>query len=292
MLGTIILAIALGAIGWRVTARARIERRTAARLPVGADGIIRGAAPIDLRDGARGVGVLLLHGFADTPQTFGYLAPALHARGWSVHAPLLPGHGRTLEAFAMSGEAQWLDAAREALRDMCARHERVALVGLSMGGELAAVLAAETPALRALVLLAPYLELSPVVRAVSGMPRAAALVAPYLSRGSMRSIHDPEERGRALGYGATPPHALAELGALVARAREALPRITAPTLYVQSRGDNRLAPAVAERAFAAIGAREKRLEWLERSGHVITVDYERDRVIDAVGDWIAAQLAR
>ena len=36
-------------------------------------------------------------------------------------------------------------------------------------------------------------------------------------------------------------------------------------------------------------AREKKLEWIEGGGHIITVDYGRDKVFEEVANWIAAQ---
>jgi len=58
-------------------------------------------------------------------------------------------------------------------------------------------------------------------------------------------------------------------------------------LYIQSREDNRLTMNAAEETFAAIGSPVKRLEWVSGSGHVITVDYARDRVAELVGSWMA-----
>ena len=45
----------------------------------------------------------------------------MHAAGWSVYAPLLPGHGRSLRAFAASGADEWIGAARATLRDVLKR---------------------------------------------------------------------------------------------------------------------------------------------------------------------------
>jgi esterase/lipase len=69
-------------------------------------------------------------------------------------------------------------------------------------------------------------------------------------------------------------------------ARASLPRVTAPTLYVQSREDNRLTEEVATRAFALIGARAKKLELLTGCGHVLTVDFCRERVAAMVCAWL------
>jgi carboxylesterase len=284
-----IVALVLGVAAFAAARGARVwwvARSVATRLPVGPSGIIEGAEPIVReRVGAR-EGVLLLHGFGDTPQTLGYLADELHARGWDVHAPLLPGHGRTLRSFASSRSQQWVGAAREALDYMLARYQRVAMVGLSMGGALAAILAAERDRVVALALLAPYVELPPRLRRLVRHHQVIDVVTPVLRGNSELSILDPAERARSLGYRAMTPALARELSIVAERARMALPRIRVPTLLAQSRDDNRLASAVADRAFAALGSKDKELLWLEGAGHVITVDYGHEKLIEAVAEWL------
>src|SRR3954452_4736181 len=92
--------------------------------------IIEGAQTIDLQEEGS-PGVLLLHGFGDTPQTLSLLARRLHKSGYSVYAPLLPGHGRNMVAFEGSRARDWVAAAREAYEQMRLRHDTVSLVGLS-----------------------------------------------------------------------------------------------------------------------------------------------------------------
>lgn len=279
-----LLALAAGAAARRTAAVWR-ERATAARLPVGADGIIPDAHSISLAGGSRAV--LMLHGFGDTPQTLHYLAADLHARGFTVRVPLLPGHGRTLAAFSESRGEQWLSAGRDELAALRAKHPDVALVGLSMGGALAAILAAEPPEPSALVLLAPYLGMPPGVRRAAAAHRLVGVAMPYVSGGGTDSIHDPVERARNRAYGACTPRLLNELRVLVDRGWRALPDVRVPTLLVQSTEDNRITQAVAEGAFARLGAREKRLEWTSGQGHIITVDRGRERVFALVHEWLA-----
>jgi carboxylesterase len=130
-----------------------------------------------------------------------------------------------------------------------------------------------------------------MVRRVARWHRALGVCTAYVGgRGGERSIHDPEEHARALSYRVATPRLLHELVTLADRSRASLGRVAAPTLLVQSREDNRLAPAVAERAHAALGARERRLVWLEGCGHVLTVDRERERVIALACEWLEARM--
>jgi carboxylesterase len=107
-----------------------------------------------------------------------------------------------------------------------------------------------------------------------------------------RSIHDPIEREKNLAYGAVTGRALFELSRVTTRARRALPGVTAPTLIVQSREDPRVAPEVAQSALEELGAKEKKLVWTEGAGHIITVDYGRERVFSEVETWLRAHDSR
>jgi carboxylesterase len=281
-----VAAVAVAAWIWGAFHRRRYERMIGLRFPTGPTGIIPGAESLALAADGATMGVVVLHGFGDTPQTVSSLARALRARGFDVDAPLLPGHGRTLREFASSSGGEWLAAARAAHASMRDRHARVALVGLSLGGALAAIVAADDPALAGLVLLAPYMDAPPVLRVLTHAAPAIAVALPYVGGEGTRSIHDPEARAQALAYGATTPQLVRELVRSADRARTSLPRIAAPTLYVQSREDNRISEAVAARAFASIGARTKKLEMLDGCGHVLTVDYCRARVEALVIEWL------
>ncbi|HYD54835.1 MAG TPA: alpha/beta fold hydrolase [Gemmatimonadaceae bacterium] len=270
----------------------RVEDECATRLPLGPDGVVVGASAFALVAGDDAPAVLLVHGAGDTPQTLRYLADDLHARGFTVYAPLLPGHGRAVRQFAAVSAEGWLEAVRVALDAARARHAWVGIVGLSLGGALAVRLAAERPELPAVGLIAPYLAMPALVRGAARSSRLWGVVFPYVraSRGRP-SILDPVERQRALGYGYFTPAALRALRATVDAAVAALPRVRVPALIVQSRDDNRIPPDAAERAFARLGAAEKVLRWVG-GAHVLTVDTERAQVFDIVATWLEEHGAR
>jgi carboxylesterase len=279
------LGAAMAAAGWRTRVMRRSERDVATRLPVAADGIVVGAEAISL-PADTGRAVLVLHGFGDTPQTVTRLADHLHALGWTVRVPLLPGHGRSLSAFAASGADAWLACARTELAALRRAHEVTALVGVSMGGALATILADGDAELPALALIAPYVSMPTRMRWLVRFHHVWGAVVPYLQARSERSIHDPAERAKSLAYGVVTPRLVAELSRIVRLARRAAAGVRAPTLVVQSREDNRIPPAAAERAFALYGAAERRLVWTTGNGHVITVDYGREQVFELVSGWL------
>lgn len=247
--------------------------------------MIPGAEGISLLQGSSS-GVLLLHGFGDTPQTLQSLATELHSAGYDVAAPLLPGHGTNVESFMRSRREDWLACARVELARMRSAHDSVALAGLSMGGALAAILGSETPDIQSLVLMAPYLDMPPKVKVAAASHWAWGGLAGARKGTNPGSILDPAERARNLGYGAYSGRLLYELWRLAERARRALSNIIVPTLLIQSRDDPRIAPTVARDAFSAIGSADKKLVWVEGAGHIITVDYGRAQVFEQVKAWI------
>ncbi len=258
---------------------------------LGPGGIVVGGEPFTLHRPSAPA-ILLLHGGGDTPQSMRYLGDELYARGYHVEAPLLPGHGRSLREFARVTADELTACARNSYESLRRSHGTAAVMGLSMGGALAVQIAAEHPELPALVLLAPYLAMpTRVERAV----RWAWFWGPLLTAvrsGDGASILDPAERELGLAYGVFTPAALRALRDTMVRANAVLDRVRAPTLVIQSRGDNRITSADTERAFARLGAPVKRLDWTTGAGHVITVDYGRDAVIRDSADWIERWISR
>jgi carboxylesterase len=284
---TVILASAalLGVAGRAY--RNALQRRLDARFSRGPDGIIRGAEPMELA-GSNGAAVLLVHGGGDTPQSMRGIGAVFHERGYTVHAPLLPGHGRDLLAFDAHDGEEWYAEVVSRFRQLQREHAWVGVVGLSMGGALSARLASEFRAVSALVLASPYLSMPPLGQALARTSPIWGFFAPVVGTSSDRSVFDPEARAISLGYGAFTSRSLRALYATAVRGFASLPSIDAPTLVIQSVTDNRIRSSATELAFARIGSTEKRLEWIEGAGHVITVDYGWQRVGALAADWMDA----
>lgn len=276
--GLLLLLLVAGGAAWRATTERRTERAYHDGTTRDASGIVVGASSFTL-SGRNGRALLLLHGSGDTPQTLRYLAERLNAAGYTVHAPLLPGHGRSPRDFSRVSAAAYLSAARDGLDTLRGQSAWIAVAGLSMGGALATQLAAESHDVRALVLLAPYLVPPAQVLWAARTAPVWGLVQPHLPGRGELSVHDSAARAASYAYGIFPPRALRALVSTAAAGRAALSRVTVPTLVINSREDNRIPQALARSALASLRAPAER-QWVSGCGHVITVDYCKDTVAE------------
>jgi carboxylesterase len=290
MLGWLVLPVIAGVgAAWRTFASRRVERSYAARNTLAPDGVVPGAASFTLT-GTNGRALLLLHGSGDSPQTLRYLGEQLHRAGYTVYAPLLPGHGRSPREFAQVSAADYLTAARAALDVLRARHGWIGVAGLSMGGALAVQIAAEAADIRVLVLMAPYLSATPQVAWATRTAPLWGLVQPYVDARGGLSVHDPVARAASYAYGVVAPKALRALLETAARGRAALPAVTVPTLVIHSRADNRVPEGAVTETMATLRAPTER-HWVTGCGHVITVDYCKDTVANLVLAFLARHAA-
>jgi len=255
-------------------------------------GVIAGAESFVL-EGREDRAIVLLHGYNDSPQTLRSPAAAFHAAGWTVHVPLLPGHGRSLQAFAASTAGDWMDAGRSAIREALQRHRRVAVGGLSMGGAIAAIVAAEQPAVQGAVLFAPFLVHSRWLGAIAATWPLLNLWTKYLTGGqAIRSIRDAKAREAIIAYGCSTPRLMREIQRVVRQARAALPAVKQPVFVAQSGDDYRIPPSQAQDAFNALGSTDKHLHWTTGNGHVITVDYGHEELAAEAVRWLELRVPK
>jgi len=287
------LAVVAAIIAANRAVRARqVERAFDAKFGAqrNARGVIAGAESFTLT-GSTDRAIVLLHGFNDSPQTMRSPGAAMHAAGWTVYAPLLPGHGRSPRAFAASGADEWITAARTAVREALERHQRVAVGGLSLGGALAAIVASEEPSVKAAVLFAPFFVHSRRLGAIAALWPLIAVGVKYLTGGSAtRAVRDPEARATLIAYGCSTPHLLREVQRVVRHARAALPGVRQTVWIAQSSDDYRIPDEQAQAAFDRLGSGDKRLHWTTGNGHVITVDHGHEELSAEAVRWLESRV--
>lgn len=217
-------------------------------------------------------GVLLLHGFTATTVEVRPMAEALFASGYSVSAPLMPGHGVNPEEMNQISWKDWVGSAEAACLELSARCEQVVVMGESMGGLLALNLAAHHPELNGVVLFAPALSINGLAK--SRIARWFVKTTPkkYLAEGASTEIFPWQ------GYSVVPVGGAAQLFALQKETKKILGKIQKPALIFQGRKDRTINPHSSEWVLQGIASRDKELIDLEKSGHCILLDCEFDAV--------------
>jgi carboxylesterase len=230
---------------------------------------------------ANGAAALCLHGLTGTPYEVRPVAEALLARGIRVRAPWMAGHEGGAEVLATTPREAWVEEARALLAELRAEHERVFLVGVSMGG-LVSLRLAETETVDGMVVIGVPLVLAPPV------PQLLPLIRRFVSSRpkSDSDIQEPRARARHPGLSAMPFSAVAELIALQSEVIPDLARVQAPILVAHGRLDRTARPRDAKRILDEVGSNEKELFYLERSGHVATVDYDGPALARAAADFL------
>lgn len=242
------------------------------------------ASAFDLRPApaeATGAAALCLHGLTGTPYEVRPVAQALCARGIRAKGITMAGHGGGVEELARSRHAEWIGEARAAFEALRAEHDRVHLVGVSMGG-LVSLRLAQTTAVDGLVVVGTPLALAPPV------PQLAPLLR-YVwkarrKRGS--DIQNASARARHPGISAMPLDSVCELMRLQSEVIADLGRVVAPILIAHGALDRTARPRDAHRLHAAVASQDKELFMLPRSGHVATVDHDGPALARAAADFL------
>jgi carboxylesterase len=232
--------------------------------------VLPGAEPWSAEGGP--AGVLVVHGFTGSPQSMRGLAEACAAAGYAVDLPRLPGHGTSVDDMETTGWKDWygaVESAYDALRKRC---ERVVVAGLSMGGTLAATLAATHPEIAGLVAINPAIEAIGAMREQVEQSLAAG-VTRWPAIGD--DIADPDQK--ELAYDEVPVAAMASLVDAVDELQPLLAQISCPVLCLWSPQDHVVTNA-SSRLLAESVSGPSRLVTLDRSFHVATLDYDRELI--------------
>lgn len=237
------------------------------------------------------LGVLLVHGFTGAPTEMRLLGDTLHSRGMTVSAPLLPGHGTTVEDMNHRRWREWTACVEQALADLRSRCSPVFVGGLSMGSLLTLYLAAQHPDLAGAMLYAPALKIADRRLAMTHVMKYFIRSIPK-GDDYYQDFTSPTAVQHIWSYDANPVAAGAELDSLRRAVERLLPQITCPLLIVHSTLDPsiRLDSAQAIMNGVSTPAADQFLLTLHNSGHNLLVDSEWEFVAEQTARFIYTYL--
>ena len=236
------------------------------------------------------LGCLLLHGYAGRPFEMKFLEADLHAAGYVVETPTLPGHEGDPEEFARSRFEDWLSGAESGLAALRARCPRVVVAGFSMGGTLALALA-QRHCLAGVVTvcapvflcrLRPYFSPDPLLFA-SGLLQ---FLSPRLNSSppNQESRRIAPWQGYEGAHFARPLHSFKVAACRVGRG---LSRVTAPILVLHGARDRAVHPDNAWEILSRVSSLRRELRLLSlretvTSGHLLVTHEETRASVSAL----------
>ena len=241
--------------------------------------VLEGAEEFSFEGGP--VGALLIHGYTGSPQGMRALGEYLAARGVSIEGIRLPGHGTTWQDLNIHTDRHWVEATEAGFDKLDAICDEVFIVALSFGASLALDFAARHPGrVAGMVTIAGFINTNDPLRHLA--PVLSRIVKSV--RGAGNDIADPE--GREIVYDRLPTTSTYSMLRFIKRARTSLPGVKCPLLVMHSHNDHTSHPGNASIIHDETGSTDKELVWLDRSYHVLTLDYDRDEVYERTWSFI------
>ncbi|PLS17969.1 carboxylesterase [Bacillus sp. M6-12] len=228
--------------------------------------------PFTFEGGKRAI--LLLHGFTGNSADVRMLGRYLESRGYTCHAPQYKGHGVPPEELVHSGPRDWWKDVMMAYDFLKSKgHQEIAVAGLSLGGVFSLKLGYTVPVKGIVPMCAPM-----YIKSEETMYKGVLEYAREFKKREGKSEEQVESEMKAFA----PMDTLKALQELIADVRAHVDEIYTPTFVVQGRHDRMINIDSANIIYNEVEAENKKIKWYEESGHVITLDKERDQLHEDV----------
>lgn len=220
--------------------------------------------------------VLLLHGFTGHTADVRMLGRYLEAEGYTSHAPIYRGHGLPPEELIKSNPDEWWEDTLKGYNHLKELgYEKIAVIGLSMGGVLG-------------LKLASYREVKAVIPMCTpmffdneGKLKGAFTVFAQQYK-QLEKKNDATIKAEVETLMENSELIFEQIETFVSEVNQSIDLIYTPTMVVQSRQDQIINPESANYIYDNVETDDKQLNWYEESGHVITLDKERDQLHDDI----------
>ena len=230
-------------------------------------------------------GCLLIHGLTGTPGEMRYLGERLHAAGFTVNGILLAGHRTTVEDLKTKKWQDWYQSVKAGYEELRVSCKKIFVSGISMGPLLGFLLAYEAKG-----------DITALASLSTGfffdgwnthawqrwlLPLAIHTPLKYFldfPEGEPYSVKNVSVRYDHLGYPVFPAVSLSELFKLIRTVKAILPEVHVPTLIVHSREDDSHSLRSVDLMERQLGSTVKEKVILDNSYHVVTVDYQKEKV--------------
>jgi carboxylesterase len=237
-------------------------------------------------------GVLILHGYSASLDCVREIAPPLKDLGLPTRMPVLRGHNaESPEALRGVTWQDWVSDGETALNELLTVVDKVIVIGHSMGGLVALILAANYgEKLDSIILAAPAIQMSTPF--APGRPLNP--IFPFLRIFfknwdiSQKAYADKSLAQYDTNYPWVPMDSIRELFEFSKVTRKRLNDVKIPLLIIQSHNDSTIMPVNVEIICNQISTPDemKRVVWFEKTEHEMFRDCERYAIIDVITNYV------
>ncbi|HPX94055.1 MAG TPA: alpha/beta fold hydrolase [Candidatus Moranbacteria bacterium] len=237
-------------------------------------------------EGANGKAALLLHGWTCTPYEVRRLGKYLNERGYTVSGIQFSGHGTVPKDLEGIKWQTWVDDALRGYDELKANHEKVYIVGTSIGANVAMVLAKEKPDISAIVLMAaPYkLKLESLVVAFAKFLSLFGNI--YNKKFYPPTFGSAATVTRLISYQTYPIISALEAFDLIKQSRKGLEKIEHPCFILQSTHDHIVTKDSMEIIYSSISSKKKKKQYIEKAYHTFISDIKNEHVFKDIFDFL------
>lgn len=236
-------------------------------------------------------GCLLVHGFTGTPKEMRWLGEYLAGQGHSVLGIRLAGHATQVEDMIRTRWEDWLASVEDGYHLLHGCADQIYVIGLSLGGILSLTFASglSTPAcpIAGVVAMATPQHI-PINSHLVPALKFISLFKKTNPKGP-GDWQDKEAERQHTAYPVDPIKGGIELNLLLYEMYNGLPLVSAPALLIYSKDDHTVLPDEkhAELIYEKLGSAKKQLVWIEKSGHVLTRDLQRETVFKIIANFVS-----
>ncbi|WP_017470672.1 alpha/beta hydrolase [Amphibacillus jilinensis] len=226
--------------------------------------------PFMFKEGERAV--LLLHGFTGHSADVRMLGRYLQKKGYTSLGPIYRGHGQTPEDLLKGGAQTWWEDVKASYDELKAQgYQKIAVVGLSLGGVLALKLAYSQPIVGVVPMCSPMF-FDNEQQLTKGFRYYASQYKKVEGKGEDQVVKEVDQ----LVQDAKP--LFQELAGLFKEVNRHLDQIYTPTMVIQAKDDQMINTESATHIYETVECDEKVIKWYEDAGHAITLGPKRDDV--------------
>lgn len=228
--------------------------------------------PFFFEEGKRAV--LLLHGFTGNSADVRQLGRYLQKKGYTSYAPQYEGHAAPPEEILKSSPYVWFKDVLDGYDYLVEQgYDEIAVAGLSLGGVFALKLSLNRDVKGIVTMCAP-MEGKTADTIYDGFLDYARNFKKYEGKDQETIDKEMEDFN--------PTETLKELSETLLRGKEQVDEVIEPILVIQAEQDKMIDPQSANYIFEHVDSEEKDIKWYHESGHVITIDKEKEQVFEDV----------